>query len=299
MLGSAFMALPTMFYFDVKGMGMELFILRILQGIGFSCAFGVTGAIVSDNSSASDGKYLLGILTVVGLLTQAIGPSLGEYLINASGYHVLFQTASVFGLISLGIAFLLPSRVSGGLSGIRGMNFDPGSLIAAAVLGIIFGSMVIFLPPYLMTRGVKNSSLFFIGFVLGGVLVWTVLYRMLRTLHNQGVWIVMSISLVALLVFVRWTDSPVVLGALSVFCGIGYGYLYPTLNAAIIGMNPTFKGIANSLFVWSFNIGMLLVSVVFGFMCEYIGYEPAFQATASAGFIFIIAAGLIATRKAQ
>ncbi|PKN96368.1 MAG: hypothetical protein CVU43_21055, partial [Chloroflexi bacterium HGW-Chloroflexi-5] len=92
MLGSAFMALPTMFYFDVKGMGMELFILRILQGIGFSCAFGVTGAIVSDNSSASDGKYLLGILTVVGLLTQAIGPSLGEYLINAfQGRAVLRQ----------------------------------------------------------------------------------------------------------------------------------------------------------------------------------------------------------------
>jgi MFS family permease len=271
--------------------------LRILQGIGFSCAFGVAGAIVSDNTHESDDTYLLGILTVVGLLTQAIGPSFGEYLINTSGYRPLFQTATLFGLISLGLAFFLPSSESAGWRRIKKVHLISRSFFSTAILGIIFGSMVIFLPPYLMTQGVNNSSPFFIGFVFGGFLVWTVLYRVLKILNNHLVWIVMSLLLVLLLSFIRTAGSPAVLSVLALLCGIGYGYLYPTLNARMIEMNPSFKGIANSLFVWSFNIGMLLASVGFGFMCEYAGYETAFQATALVGFILMASTGFIGYKK--
>jgi MFS family permease len=290
MAGSVLMALPTVFYPEMTGMTAGLFILRILQGAGFACSFGITGAIVSDNSP-TESKYLLGVLTVVGLLTQAVGPTLGEYLISVSGYHALFFSAALFGLVAGGLAFLLPTRASA-YPGRRGdMHYNSGSLISTIVLGVIFGSMVIFLPPYLVTRGVNNSSPFFLGFVLGGLLVWTVFYRMFRARRGRALWILMSVLLVIPLLYAR-APGFLALFAVSLLSGIGYGYLYPTLNAGMIEMNRTAKGMANALFVWSFNVGMFLASVGFGYLCESAGYQKAFLLTAVAGFIILVMSGL-------
>lgn len=297
MLGSALMALPTFLYPYIEALGPGLFSLRVLQGVGFACAFGVAGALVSDGISVSGRRQLLGILTVVGILTHALGPALGEYLIQASGYPALFWSAALFGLVSCGISLFIPSRVSGGLRGISDVRLAFWPFVSTALLGVIFGSVVIFLPPYLVMQGVNNSSPFFIAFVLGSILVWTVLHRRIRRLRDEAAWVVSSLFLVLLLAFVGSVDRPSMLCVLSLLFGVGYGYLYPTLNAAVIEANTSLKGVANSAFVWSFNVGMLLASVGFGSLCDLVGYEAAFRAVAVLGGVLLAAAGVVGHEK--
>jgi len=292
MSGAFLMAVPTIVYPEITGMTPVLFILRMLQGIGFACAFGVAGAIVSEAHENSDKAFFLGMLTVAGLLTQAVGPVLGEYLIRAFGYGALFLSAFLFGIFSLCAAVFIRSGKSRSASEKKEISISYPMITATGVLGVVFGSMVIFLPPYLMTCGVNDSSPFFLGFVLGGLLVWTAFYRIFRARRGRGLWIFMSALLVIPLLYLGASDS-LILFVISLLSGIGYGYLYPTLNAGMIDMNSQSKGMANALFVWSFNVGMLIASVGFGFLCDRAGYQQAFWLTAAVGFMILVVSGLV------
>ncbi len=291
MAGTVLMALPTLLYGVIADHLSLLFLLRILQGIGFAGAFGIIGAMVAGAGAPGERKLLLGILTVAGIMTHAVGPALGEFIIRSWGYPALFASAASFGLISFLLSFLLPRRVSGGWPGLAGVKMAPVLGAASLVLGAVFGSAIIFLPPFLMTRGVTDSSPFFISFVFGSMLVWTVLYRKIRALPGWISWTASSVFLVLLLLCIPWADRGLVLIGLSLLFGVGYGHLYPTLNASMISVNPDHQGIANVLFVWSFNVGMLVASVGFGFLCEIIGYGAAFRVVGVAGVCLLIGLG--------
>lgn len=292
MAGTMLLALPTTLYTMFSGHLVGLYVLRILQGMGFSSAFGIIGAMVAAAGDPGERKRLLGILTVAGIMTHAIGPVLGELLIRLWGYHALFASAAAFGVVSFMLSCMLPSHGSGDQPGLAGLTMAPVLCAASMVLGAVFGSAIIFLPPFLMTRGVTDSSLFFLSFVLGSLLVWTVLYRKIRTLPGWALWATSSVLLALLLLFVPWAYRGGMFAGLSLLFGIGYGYLYPTLNASMIAANPGHQGVANAIFVWSFNVGMLVASVGLGFLCEAVGYGAAFQTVGVTGFCLIMVLGV-------
>jgi len=295
--GTTLMALPSALYVRFSGILGALFLLRVLQGIGFSLAFGIIGAMMARDADTSERKYLLGMLTVVGISTHAVGPFLGEYLRDVFGFQMLFSSAAVFGLTASALGVFLPGHAADGTRQAHAVDLDPGVTASSIVLGVIFGSVVIFLPPYLHMRGVMNSSPFFITFVAGSLLMWTVLYPFMKSWPEAFLKIVSSALLVLLLACVQMTDTGVMLIPLSLLFGIGYGYLYPTLNAGLIEMNPACEGLANALFVWCFNLGMLLASVGFGFTSERIGYEATFQIIALLGFVLLVTTGFLAKKK--
>ena len=274
--GAVLMCVSTPFYAYVEGLSAFILILRIIQGVGFSCAFGITAAMVFDIVRVSQRRYLLGILTVTNISTHAIGPALGEYVIRAYGFDHFFFSAAAFGVIACIAGFFLPGKKV-----IRERR--PFSLrqafpyvVSTVILGIVFGSAVIFLPPYLMTMGITDSSFFFVAFVCGSLTVWAFLYKVLRLLGERIAWVITVILLLCLPAGVSWMNSILVLSILSLLFGMGYGYLYPTLNALTIDAYPRMRGMANSIFVWSFNFGMLLASLGFGSIAGALGYTQAF-----------------------
>ena len=296
--GAALMALPGALYGCFSDRLSALFLLRVLQGIGFSCAFGIIGAMVAQGADTAERKYLLGILTLVGISTHALGPVLGEYLIGRYGFHAFFLSATVLGMAASGLGFLLPPHVLGSFQRIHAMKFIPWISASSVVLGVIFGSVAVFLPPYLLTRGVMNSSLFFIPFVLGSLFMWTIIYPLIRAWPETTLRIASSVLLVLLLACIHLADAMYVFVFLSLLFGIGYGYLYPCLNACLIEANPASEGLANALFVWCFNLGMLIASVGFGFLCEKAGYETAFRMVAFLGFLCMIVTGMWGRKRA-
>jgi len=285
--GAFLMCCATPFYAYTEDLGAYILILRIVQGVGFSCAFGITAAMVFDIVRVSRRRYLLGILTVSNISTHAIGPAFGEYVIRAYGFDAFFFSAAAFGVIACIAGLFLPAKKA-----IRERR--PFSLMealpymaATVVLGIVFGTSVIFLPPYLMTVGITDSSFFFVAFVCGSLIVWAFLYKVLRRIGERIAWVLTVVLLLCLPAGVFWMKSMIVLAGLSLFFGMGYGYLYPTLNALFIDAYPRMRGLANSIFVWSFNFGMLLASVGFGSMSDALGYARAFLVSGLLGLTLV------------
>lgn len=291
--GAGLMCLATPFYTYTGGFGSHILVLRIIQGVGFACAFGITAAMVFDIVKVSQRRYLLGILTVSNISTHAIGPAFGEYVIRSYGYGTYFFSAAVFGFIACIAGSFLPGKIFVR----RKVPFSLGKglpyMAATMILGIIFGSCVIFLPPYLMTKGMTDSSVFFIAFVCGSLIVWAFLYKVLRRIGDRSAWIMTVILLISLPVGVSRIGTTWVLGILSGLFGMGYGYIYPTLNAMFIDTYPRMRGIANSAFVWSFNLGMLFASLGFGGLSDVMGYGNSFLVSALLGLSLVfVAAGM-------
>jgi MFS family permease len=285
--GASLLCLATPFYARVQGMGALVFALRIVQGVGFASAFGVLGAMVFDIAAPGSRRYFLGILTGVNISTHAIGPVLGEYVIHAHGYPLFFLTAGLLGSIGLAAGFFLPDGTSSERT--RSFSLKEGLpfLAASAVLGTVFGSQVVFVPVFLLTRGMNSSAAFFVSFVAGSLMVWAFLHRRLRALGDARAW---TLSLAALLVFpagISFLTGAIWLPVLALVFGIGYGYLYPTLNALTLDVYPGSRSVANSLFVWSFNLGMLLASLGFGAVSDEWGYESAFVLSAIVGLAML------------
>lgn len=297
LFGAALLCLATPFYARVQDMGTLVFALRIVQGVGFASAFGVLGAMVFDIAAPGSRRYFLGILTAVNISTHAIGPALGEYVIHAHGYSLFFLTAGLLGCVGLAAGFFLPGGTSSGQSRPFSLKEGLPYLAASAVLGTVFGSQVIFVPAFLLTRGMDSSAAFFVSFVAGSLMVWAFLHRRLRALGDARSW---TLSLVALLIFpfgIPFLGGAIWLSVLALVFGIGYGYLYPTLNALAMDAYPDRRSVANSLFVWSFNLGMLLASLGFGAVSEEWGYDSAFVLSGILGLAMLALAGRLRGRS--
>ncbi len=288
-LGTLLMSSATPVYMYVHSMGLPILLLRVIQGVGFSCAFGVTAALVFEIVQASSGRYFLGVLTVSNISTHAIGPAFGEYMIRTAGFDLYFVSAALFGVIACLSGFFLPRMTIRTARSPVHLSTALTHMTATVVLGMVFGSAAIFLPPYLMTAGIPDSSFFFVSFVCGSLMVWAFLYRILERIGERVSWIVSVVFLLVLPAGISGVASIPMLVLLSGLFGLGYGYLYPTLNALFISdVYPGRKGLANSLFVWSFNLGMLLASFGFGRMSDALGYQQSFLLTAIIGLILIL-----------
>ncbi|HHO76950.1 MAG TPA: MFS transporter [Deltaproteobacteria bacterium] len=287
--GTLLMFGATPMYVYVQTLGAYILVLRVIQGVGFSCALGVTAAMVFEIVPDSSRRYLLGVLTVFNISTHAIGPAFGEYIIRTAGFDMFFLTAGCFGFVAFFCGFFLPRVSICEEKKAFALSRAFPHITATAVLGIVFGSAVIFLPPYLMTTGIPDSSLFFVAFVCGSLVVWIFLYKVFHGIGERAAWIVSVILLLMLPSGVSGLNSLAMLVLLSGLFGVGYGYLYPTLNTLFIDdIYPGMRGLSSSLFVWSFNLGMLLASFGFGHMSGTFGYQLSFAITALAGIVLLL-----------
>ena len=85
-----------------------LYVLRIVQGIAFTCAF--TGAqtlcvLFAPYSRRAEALGWFGISTV---LTHAISPTIGEEIVLRWGFDAMFATGAVFGLAAFIMTCTLP-----------------------------------------------------------------------------------------------------------------------------------------------------------------------------------------------
>ncbi|MCD6570753.1 MAG: MFS transporter [Deltaproteobacteria bacterium] len=286
--GAFVMGITTFAFVYIDNMGLSVYLLRILQGVSFSFAFGVSGVMVFDVVKGPDRNRFLGILTVSNITTHAIGPAIGEYAIASFGFDAYFVSASFFGILSTLIGVFLP-RVRTQRPHHR-ILFRPmfPFVVASVILGGVFGATVIFLPPYLMDKGILNSTPFFISFVCGALMVWAFLYKVFGRIESATTWLITIVMMILLPLVAYSIKTLVSLIPLSLLFGIGYGYIYPTLNAATMEAYPSMKGMANAMFVWSFNMGMAFVSLAFGGISTIYGYGPAFIMLGIIGIFMVV-----------
>lgn len=284
-LGTIGMSLASIGYAQFDGLG-PLFALRALQGVSFSCAFTATTTFAATFAPIERRAQALGLFGLSTLLTHAIAPTLGEFVIQASGFIPLFYAATACTLVTLVLAFPLPGHpgrhVASAIAPAVPMNklfWVVGCTTLLAAMG--FGTVITFIPTFVRSEGLGRVGFFFGAYTATAILTRLVGAGLSDSLGRRRVILPTLLGLafsILVLSLARGVLTLVVAGALF---GAAQGVSYPTLHAFLVDMTAEANlGKAQALFNGAFNLGVTSSAFIFGLVAESFGHRVMFAAAA-------------------
>lgn len=281
-----------------------LALVRVLQGLGFSCFFVANYSYVIDLVPPARRGWALGIYGVAGLVATAVAPLVGEGVIRQFGFRPLFVLSAALAVVAAGFVWYLEERRHEVELPVRGFPWERGGLtelfhVSMAVtlfFGLGAGTIFVFLPTFAESLGVRTLALFYTAYAVAAIGVRVLGGRLIDTRGRRAV-IVPSMfvqagatALLAVLGFLvtRTSRTPVVpvLFVAGLMSGGAHGFLYPGLAALITDQTPaTRRGVVVGIFSAVFLAGQTSGSFAFGYVTHAVGY--AFMWTALTSLLFL------------
>jgi MFS family permease len=264
-----------------------LLALRTLHGLGIGTFNTGAPTLVSDQAPISRRGEALGYFGMSQTLSQALGPAIGLFIMEAWGFRWLFGISSGMALTSLVLCFLLKDYYVPGPSRRLAWNMFVSVKVLKPlilVLGMSFatGSILSFVPLYGRSQGVSNPGFFFTIYALVMLLSRPVSGRLsdrVGRIAVAGPGMVFISAGLGLLAFSGQWGS---LALSAAILGVGLGAAMPALMALMIDLvGPAERGGAMSTFGIGLDVGIGIGSVVQGMVAEAYGFGAAFGLTAT------------------
>jgi MFS family permease len=288
--GLAIMMLTTLGYLLVDRVGPLLFALRIVQGVAFAAGFNAASTLAAELAPPTRRAAALGLFGISTLGTHAIAPTIGEQLVRASGFDLLFVVAAAYSAVGLVLTIGLPRSQAGGPARLAPLTIGPdlrATFTVVGLAGIAFGTVVTFVPTFVHHDAQLGSvSTFFLSYTVAAIGTRFVAGGLGDRLGHRRVIVpglaVLGLSIAAL----ATVQSIVALAAVAVVFGTAQGIVYPTLNAfAIEHVPPGQLGRLQTLYNGAFNLGVTTGSFALGNVADAYGHRPVFVCAAATALV--------------
>jgi len=224
-----------------------------------------------------------------GMLTNGVGPSLGEVVIAHAGFAAFFLTAVAFALVAFALTFAIrvPRAVSTagsteGWRAVAGGGLAP-VLLATVVFGMGVNAAFFFVAPFTRDLGLARAAPFFGTYATTSIVLRLIGRRLLDRLGPHRVAIPAFACIGAGLGFLCLLPRPGILVLAGIVCGAGHGSLFPVLNALAIERAPArLAGTAVSLLTAASDLGVVLGTPLCGALAVTLGYRAMFALVATA-----------------
>jgi MFS family permease len=294
LLGVSLAALSSV-AFAASAYTWHFVLLRLLQGVAFSAFFVANYTLIVALASPEHRGYVLGIFGVSGLLSTALAPLAGEWVIRWFGYRAFFLEAAALAAVALVMAL--------GIRGPETATAPPGPRAHGILpeLGDIFrlhmalalffgagtGTIFTFLPTFAERLGVTNLSLFYTGYAGSAMLVRAVGGHLIDTLGRRAVivpsMLVQATASAILTALALLVDRPAAVPLLpflllaGVLAGGAHGFLFPALSALVMDLtHESRRGQAVGIYSSTILSGSALGSMTFGYVIHSLGYGAMF-----------------------
>ncbi len=303
LLGIGLLIIIVPLFHLVRDAGIFPLALRGLTGLGWGISMTATITICSDLAPVEKLAHSMGIVGVAGLVASALGPLLAEETLSRFGFPGLFLASSIF----LGAAFLsilatreAPRVVSGKTSAPidlrRRFSILTIGLIAALPVfhGAVRGAVVYFIALFGRSIPVSRVGPFFFSFSAAAILTRLWIGDLSdRYGRKQVIFPAAGIISLNCLLISSVQSQPMFILA-GFIGGFGQGLIFPALSAYIIDiLGRENKGLALSLYLSLFDIGMGVGSPFFGWISDLSGYRTMYLI---AGAILFLFSGLFALK---
>jgi MFS family permease len=285
----------------------QVFILRILFGVGFGIGSTVMPTIVSriiPQRRMGEGIGYFGLSTS---LAMSVGPMIGLTLLGSYGFGTLtvWGTAAVAAIIPL-LAFsrVLPPAVKAVGGAVSSSRRTPDStaaetaprlgvpvlpIILNTLLSACYGGLISFLALYGREIGLANIGLFFLFNAVTVLAVRPVSGRLFDRIGPGIVLVPAAVLLVISLMLLSMTGNMLQLIVSALLFGLGYGAIQPTIQAWMLGGAPREKhGLINSLFYNSIDLGVAVGSMVLGAVASATSYAVMYRYSAGIMCLFLL-----------
>jgi len=293
LLGIALLILVTPGFHLIRDAGLFPLVLRALTGIGWGISMTATITMCSDLAPVNRLARSMGIIGVAGLLSAALGPLLGEEIIRRFGFPWLFNTSLVF--LGISFLFMLLTREMRPLGNNNEERFKvPGAVLKMSLFPIIMivlmtvshgavrSTVVNFIALFVRSIPLERVGPFFVAFS-GAAIATRLFFGDLSDRYGRKQVILPSVGLIALnLVLISRMHSPWMMVLSGVLGGVGQGFIFPALSTYIIDtMGRENKGLAISLYLTFFDVGMAGGSVLFGWISDLYGFRSMYLIAAA------------------
>jgi MFS family permease len=281
--GLLLLIFSTPLFHLVRDAGWLPIALRALTGLGWGIGMTATIAYCSDLAPVDRMALSMGIIGIASLVAQALGPYFAEEIINRFGYGWLFNAAVLFLVAAL--LCLLATRETakpcsdGQGSGMRVLKAVPWALaviISAMPVfhGAIRGAMIYFIAVFGNSIGIGRVGPFFLVFSLAAILTRFGMGDLADRYGRKKVILPAALIIVGNLFLLAQVRSLPLLLVTGFIGGLGQGLIFPALSTYIIDfLGRENKGLAISLYLSLFDVGMGIGSPFFGWMSDLAGYR--------------------------
>jgi MFS family permease len=257
-----------------------LIVSRLFVGAGEGTVFTAGAAWVIDMAPEDRRGRMIGLYGLAIWTGLTLGPLMGDLLLRAGGYNLVWAFAVVAPALAALIAARLPEGVAPGGETARGPLISrealgPGLTFALGVIG--YAAVAAFVVLSLDQRGIGHGPEVFS--VFAGTVVATRLVgghlpdRIGAARCAFGAALVESLGL--LLIGAADTLPVVIVGAMAM--GAAFSLLFPSLSLlAVNRVVPERRGAAMGTFTANFDLGMLVGSPLVGGAAALGGYSAAF-----------------------
>lgn len=283
LFGIGFLILLLPCFHLINDAGYLPIVLRALMGIGWGVSMTATLTICSDLAPVERLAHSMGIIGLAGLLSHALGPMLAEEVIRRFGFGALFNTSLAL-LVASFLCILSTKEVP------RPNNSKhfhrPKSLRNVSILiivllsflpifhGAVRGAVVYFIALFGKSIPFERVGPFFVAFSVAAILTRLGIGDISDRYGRKRV-IFPAVCIISINLFLISQVKYIWMLALTGFIGgLGQGLIFPALSAYIIDiLGQENKGLAISLYLAFFDIGMGLGAIFFGWVSDLYGYR--------------------------
>ena len=263
---------------------MIILFLRFAHGIAWGLTTTSNSTIAGDIIPAEkrgQGFGLFGVSTTIGM---ALGPPIGTFILQHSGYNAMFIAGSVISLISMVMAGFIRYPAYEPLPQNRQFRwknlFEASTVITSInllIIGLSYGGLLSFIALYGKEIGIQNPSGFFLVFALG---IITSRFSAGKAVDRNGPRLVIFICLSLLIIgypLLALVQNNWGFYLAALIIGFGNGVVWPTFQAMVNNIVPSNRrGAANSTLFIAMDLGMGLGMMIAGIISQRYSISAAF-----------------------
>lgn len=297
LVGIVLLLLTLPFYHLIQDAGLLPLVLRALTGIGWGISMTATMTICSDLAPVTRLAKSMGIIGVAGLVSVALGPLLAEEIVGRFGFAGLFNTSLLFLVIAFVCIWVTREKVrpnNNHASFFQAMPKKPLTILSLVMVaslpvvhGAVRGAVVYFIVLFGKMVSVGRIGPFFVAFSAAAILT-RLLFGGLSDRYGRKKILLPAVGIISVNLFLISQVHTLWLLTLTGFIGgFGQGLIFPALSTYVIDVfGRENKGLAISLYLTFFDMGMGLGSVFFGWVSDLSGYRTMYM---TAGVLFLLA----------
>lgn len=267
-----------------------LMALRAFHGISIAAFATAFSALVTDIAPSTKRGEILGYMSLVNPVGMAIGPAIGGYLQEVSGYVPLFLLATLLATCALlcTLQVVAPplqapqqQETNNNKSKFWQVLLSPRVRVPTIVMllvGLAFGTISTFVPLFLKSTQVDlNAGLFYTAAAITSFSIRLFTGKTSDRI-GRGLFITIGIACYGIAMFLLWQANTAVDFLLAALIqGAGGGTLIPMIVAMMADRSlPTERGRIFALCISGFDVGIAIAGPVLGSVAEQVGYRNMF-----------------------
>lgn len=272
-------------YLTIDSLGPWTWIVRILHGVVEAVLFTGLFTIAADWVPASRRTEGLALYSASSMFPISLGGLVGDAILARTSYDGLFVASAVFAAASLLFSLPLQEKVR-----VRREDDPPPGLghalaqrdlvplwFLGTVFGLVLAGIFVFMKRFAMETGVASVGSFFSAYTGAALLVRLVGGRLPDRVGPKRVLLPALATLVAGFGCLAAAEGPREVLAAGVLCGLGHGFIYPTLSSLVVSRaSEAGRGAAISIFTSLPDAGGLVGAPLLGWVIEKRGFSQMF-----------------------